>query len=114
MSADQYEELLAEVRKLRERENFQKANRWQIVNNVLSGIILALTLYFTDTINDHSKSIDKLTQQYEQYENDYEWTIGNIQYNFNVLNDKKLPLVPVYKYSNRRGGSNGNQNNHIK
>ena len=113
MSTDQYEELLAEVRKLRERENVQRANKWQIVNNVLSGIILALTLYFTDTINDHSKSIDKLTQQYEQHENDYDWTIGNIQYNFNVLNDKKLPLVPVYKQSNR-GGTNTNTNNMSK
>lgn len=113
MSTDQYEELLAEVRKLRERETAQRTNRWQIVNNVLSGIILALTLYFTDTINDHSKSIDKLTQQYEQHENDYDWTIGNIQYNFNVLNDKKLLLVPVYKHSNK-GGTNTNTNNMSK
>ena len=112
MSTEQHDQLLEEIRALRNADQQRKINKWNMINNAISVIVLAIATYAINVVaevhqklQENNEKIKQVEQVMNRHQEDDDWKMGNIEYNFQLLNKEGERLAPIYKYNNNRGGS---------
>ena len=78
------------------------------IASVVASIIISIIIYVVSIPNTIDVRIDTLEKRLERLIQDYEYTMGDIHYNFNML-DSDIKFKPIHKENlQTRSGTNNN------